>query len=98
MSVCDGRANAGYSSSRAHRDGIFSDLRQAGGRLTDAHRAVGVGLGSSWRPAFLMQRCPRGLIRIGYQLSSPGLRPLRITTDCTPRGSDHCLLAAVFDL
>jgi hypothetical protein len=29
-------------------------------------------------------------------LSSGNVAPLALTTDCTPRGSDHCVVAGTF--
>ncbi len=65
--------------------------------LQDAHAAAGVGTGHSWRPSRIMQS-GFALIRIDYLLSSPQLRPLATTTDCTPRGGDHCIVRGVFEL
>ena len=65
--------------------------------LRDAHREVGFGTGSSWRPGVLEQ-LPFGLLRIDYVFSGPRLDPVRLSTDCTPRGSDHCILWAEFAL
>jgi vancomycin resistance protein VanJ len=64
--------------------------------LRDAHRSVGRGFGASWRPSLL--DLPAGLLRIDYLFSDAQLRPLTLTTDCTPRGSDHCLLVGRFAL
>lgn len=71
------------------REEAYFDLAAG---LQDAHKAVGAGFGASWRPASL--ELATGLIRIDYIFASEGLRPLALTTDCTPRGSDHCLLVA----
>jgi endonuclease/exonuclease/phosphatase family metal-dependent hydrolase len=65
--------------------------------MHDAHAEVGLGTGHSWRPAQLMNR-DIGVIRIDYLLSSKDVRPTRITTDCTPRGGDHCLLQGTFEV
>jgi vancomycin resistance protein VanJ len=64
--------------------------------LRDAHRAAGRGFGASWRPVFL--DLPLGIIRIDYLFSDARLRPVAFTTDCTLRGSDHCLLVGRFAL
>jgi endonuclease/exonuclease/phosphatase (EEP) superfamily protein YafD len=61
--------------------------------LTDAHREVGWGTGHSWR---LKPSWPFGLIRIDYQWGSSRVTPVRLNTDCTPRGSDHCMLTGTF--
>lgn len=63
--------------------------------LQDAHALVGEGLGLTWRPSQLMGR-EWPLLRIDYLLSGPGVTPLRATVDCTPRGSDHCILHGAF--
>lgn len=65
--------------------------------LHDAYRLVGVGRGHSWRPRPL-NRWNFALLRIDYLLSSPNLKPLRASTDCTPSGSDHCRVQATFEL
>jgi vancomycin resistance protein VanJ len=65
--------------------------------LQDVYLAVGVGGGSTWRPERLI-RWPLPLLRIDYMLSSPGIRPLRMWVDRTPRGSDHCSIHAIFEL
>jgi exonuclease III len=38
------------------------------------------------------------LLRIDYLLASPAVTPLSMTTDCTPRGSDHCLVRGRFEI
>ncbi len=65
--------------------------------LTDAHRAVGSGPGATWRPP-RMQRLPLGLLRIDMLLTGGAARPLSITTDCTSRASDHCILRATVEI
>jgi endonuclease/exonuclease/phosphatase (EEP) superfamily protein YafD len=65
--------------------------------LHDAHLEVGQGPGFSWRPAPL-KGLPLGVVRIDYLLGSRRVRPQSISTDCTPRGSDHCLVRGVFEL
>lgn len=75
------------------REEAYLDL-SAG--LTDAHRAVGLGFGLTWRPGFT--RLPAGMLRIDYMFSANGLTPLALDADCTWRGSDHCLLVGDFAL
>jgi endonuclease/exonuclease/phosphatase (EEP) superfamily protein YafD len=70
------------------RDPGFADL-SAG--LWDAHRDVGQGPGSTWRPSRL-EFLPFGILRIDHLLGGPRTRPLSVGEDCTPRGSDHCIL------
>jgi endonuclease/exonuclease/phosphatase (EEP) superfamily protein YafD len=63
--------------------------------LCDAQRCVGRGSGHTWRPEWLMG-LPLPILRIDYMLSSPAIRPLRLSVDCAPRGSDHCILHGEF--
>jgi endonuclease/exonuclease/phosphatase (EEP) superfamily protein YafD len=65
--------------------------------LIDAQRAVGLGPGHTWRPGRL-EWLPFGLLRIDYLLSANGVTPISVAPDCTPTGSDHCLLQGVMAL
>ncbi|HZB96861.1 MAG TPA: endonuclease/exonuclease/phosphatase family protein [Herpetosiphonaceae bacterium] len=65
--------------------------------LQDAHRRAGFGSGHTWRPEW-MANLPFGLLRIDYLLSTPDLRPLHASVDCMPRGSDHFIVQAEFEL
>ena len=65
--------------------------------LTDAQHAVGLGPGLTWRPEEI-EWLPFGLLRIDYVFSANGLVPLTSGPDCTPRGSDHCILHATLEL
>ena len=65
--------------------------------LTDAQHAVGLGPGLTWRPEEI-QGLPFGLLRIDDVFSAHGLVPLDVGPDCTPRGSDHCILHADLEL
>jgi len=65
--------------------------------LIDAHRAVGLGPGHTWRPARL-EWLPFGLLRIDLLFSANGVTPVSLSQDCTPRGSDHCIVAGVMAL
>ena len=65
--------------------------------LTDAHRAVGLGPGHTWRPGRL-EWLPFGLLRIDLLFSANGVTPVAVSQDCTPRGSDHCIVAGVMAL
>jgi endonuclease/exonuclease/phosphatase family metal-dependent hydrolase len=60
--------------------------------LRDAHAAAW-GAGASWGPLPLRRR-GLALIRIDRILAGPGTVPTASSTDCTFRGSDHCLLHA----
>ncbi len=63
--------------------------------LHDAFAEVGQGVGATWRTALLNDTLPP-LLRIDYLLSSPNVQPLGAAVDCTPRGSDHCLVTGDF--
>ena len=76
------------------REPGYRDLTRG---LTDAQMAVGMGPGTTWRPSEL-DWLPFGLLRIDMVLTGGGVRPLRIDADCTPRGSDHCLVRARVEL
>lgn len=65
--------------------------------LQDVYLAVGAGGGNTWRPEWFTW-LPLPVLRIDYMLSSPGIRPLRMWVDRTPRGSDHCPIHGVFEL
>ncbi len=69
------------------REEAYFDLARG---LRDAHLVAGAGFGASWRPEEL--GLPMGLLRIDYIFAGWGAEPLGLRTDCTPRGSDHCLL------
>lgn len=72
------------------REPAYGDL--AGG-LLDAHLEVGLGPGSTWRPDEI-KWLPLGVLRIDMAFGGNGVRPVSMTVDCTPRGSDHCLIRA----
>ena len=62
--------------------------------LQDAHARVGAGPGHTWGPRtlHLLPGLELPLLRIDYLLSGPNVTPLGTTTDCSRRGSDHCIL------
>ena len=72
------------------REPAYADL--AGG-LLDAHLEVGLGPGSTWRPDEI-KWLPLGVVRIDMAFGGNGVRPVSMAVDCTPRGSDHCLIRA----
>jgi endonuclease/exonuclease/phosphatase family metal-dependent hydrolase len=74
------------------REPAYRDLAAG---LQDAYMAVGSGAANTWGPGNLMSH-GLALLRIDYFFTSPALRPLRLAVDCTPRGSDHCLLLGTF--
>jgi endonuclease/exonuclease/phosphatase (EEP) superfamily protein YafD len=71
--------------------------RELADGLWDAQRAVADGSGYTWRP-FPLARFGVPLLRLDYVLGSPATRPLGLTSDCTPRGADHCALTATLAL
>lgn len=73
------------------REPAFTELAAG---LVDVHASVGLGPGSTWRPDSL-DRLPFGVLRIDHMFAGPGIKPQRISTDCTPRGSDHCIVDSV---
>jgi endonuclease/exonuclease/phosphatase (EEP) superfamily protein YafD len=76
------------------REPGYTDLATG---LLDAQRVVGLGPGHTWRPGRL-EWLPFGLLRIDYVFGGNGVAPVSIDTDCTPSGSDHCLVEAVMAL
>lgn len=76
------------------REPAYADLSSG---LTDTFKAVGAGFGTTWRPPFVMSQ-PVGLLRIDYLFAGPRTKPVGITTDCTPRSSDHCVLIGQFQI
>jgi vancomycin resistance protein VanJ len=64
--------------------------------LKDAHRAVGIGPGWTWRPSRL-EWLGIGLLRIDLVLAGSGLTPVSTTSRCPPVG-DHCLLEAILTI
>jgi endonuclease/exonuclease/phosphatase (EEP) superfamily protein YafD len=72
------------------REPAYGDLARG---LLDAHLEVGLGPGSTWRPNEI-KWLPLGVARIDMVFGGNGVRPVSMTVDCTPRGSDHCLIRA----
>ncbi len=72
------------------REPAYTDL---GALLQDAGQRS--GRGNTWRPARFMNN-PWALLRIDYLFNSTAIASLRTTVDCTPRGSDHCILRGWF--
>ena len=60
------------------------------GALTDAHAAVGIGPGPTWRFGPL-EDLGLGLLRIDHVMTGAALTPVASTVDCTLPG-DHCRL------
>jgi endonuclease/exonuclease/phosphatase (EEP) superfamily protein YafD len=75
------------------REPAYKDLANG---LRDAHMLVGTGSGHSWGQIMRNQLWP--LVRIDYMLSNSPVTPLGLTTDCSLRGSDHCVLTGRFAL
>lgn len=74
------------------REPAYAELTRG---LWDAHAEVGQGPGFTWRHQRL-KHLPFGILRIDYAFGGGNLRPVASSVDCTPLGSDHCLLRAVF--
>jgi endonuclease/exonuclease/phosphatase (EEP) superfamily protein YafD len=74
------------------REPAYADLSEG---LRDAFREVGQGIGTTWRPTFLMEQ-QLALLRIDYQFGSPGVVPISARVDCAPRGSDHCIVTGEY--
>jgi vancomycin resistance protein VanJ len=72
------------------REPAYNDLAKG---LLDAQREVGQGTGSTWRPD-RMKFLPFGVLRIDYLFAGGGIVPTEISEDCTPRGTDHCVVRA----
>ncbi|HSH20987.1 MAG TPA: endonuclease/exonuclease/phosphatase family protein, partial [Candidatus Caenarcaniphilales bacterium] len=62
--------------------------------FVDAHAAVGIGPGSTWRPATL-DFLPFGVLRIDYVFTGEGVRPLSSAVECITNAGDHCIVTAV---
>ncbi len=76
------------------REPGYADLT---GDLVDAHAAVGLGTGSTWRPATI-DFLPFGVLRIDYVFTGNGARPLTIAVDCPANAGDHCIVSGVVEL
>lgn len=63
--------------------------------LIDAHEAVGIGPGFTWRPDAL-EPLGFGVLRIDHVLTGSMLRPVRTAVDCSAVG-DHCRLLVTLD-
>jgi vancomycin resistance protein VanJ len=74
------------------REPAYAELTRG---LHDAQREAGFGFGLTWRPARI-EGLPFGLLRIDYLLASSAFVALEAGPDCTPHGSDHCLVSATF--
>jgi endonuclease/exonuclease/phosphatase (EEP) superfamily protein YafD len=72
------------------REPIYAELSSG---MADLQRAVGWGPGSTWR-LDAVKWLPFGLLRIDMVFAGNGVVPESITPDCTPRGSDHCIVRA----
>jgi endonuclease/exonuclease/phosphatase family metal-dependent hydrolase len=68
----------------------YTDLSKG---LVDAQLATAFGPGWTWRPDALKQ-LPFGILRIDYVFGGNGAVPRSLDVDCTPVGSDHCMLTA----
>jgi vancomycin resistance protein VanJ len=76
------------------REPAYRDLARG---LQDVHQHAGRGPGLTWGlDPDLGWRWP--LLRIDHMLAGPGVLPLASAVDCTPRGSDHCIVRGRFAL
>jgi endonuclease/exonuclease/phosphatase family metal-dependent hydrolase len=66
----------------------YADLSKG---LIDSQLATAYGPGWTWRPDALKE-LPFGILRIDYVFGGNGATPHSLAVDCTPVGSDHCLL------
>jgi endonuclease/exonuclease/phosphatase (EEP) superfamily protein YafD len=64
--------------------------------FVDAHLAVGLGPGFTWRPAQL-ERLGLGVLRIDYVLAAGAIQPTSTSTTCAV-ASDHCLVDATLHI
>ena len=76
------------------REPIYGELFSG---LVEVQRAVGWGPGSTWRIDDV-KWLPFGLLRIDMVFVTNGMLPVQLTPDCTPRGSDHCIVRATVTL
>ena len=74
------------------REPAYGELARG---LWDAHAEVGQGPGFTWRHQRL-KHLPIGILRIDYAFAGGRFRPVASSVDCTPLGSDHCLIRAAF--
>ncbi|GCE31671.1 hypothetical protein KDA_71550 [Dictyobacter alpinus] len=77
----------------SEREMAYQDLVTG---LQDTQLAVGTGVGNSWGWRLLNQVW--AVLRIDYIFVSPNVKPLQLDTDCTARGSQHCILIGTFSL
>lgn len=66
--------------------------QQLTGNLQDTYLKGGLGWGATWRP-FVLANNKYPLLRIDYILASSDIATLKVKVDCSPRGSDHCIVA-----
>jgi vancomycin resistance protein VanJ len=70
------------------REPVYKTLAHG---LLDAHKVAGAGWGGTWT-----RLTGTAALRIDYIFATPDLQPLNLQTDCSERGSDHCLLKSDF--
>jgi vancomycin resistance protein VanJ len=76
------------------REPAYNELSEG---LIDSFLEVGKGAGHTWRHRLLMDR-GIGLLRIDYLFAGPGIIPLVAGEDCSPTGSDHCMIRGRFEV
>jgi endonuclease/exonuclease/phosphatase family metal-dependent hydrolase len=67
------------------REEAYLDLSSG---FTDVQRAVGLGMGATWRPGRYTLGIP--VLRIDYMFTNTRVEPLNYALDCRKHGSDHC--------
>jgi len=77
------------------REPAYSDLTRD---LLDAFALRGEGNGNTWGPPALPLFGWTPFLRIDYLLSSRSVVPLSAVTNCTPHGSDHCIVRGRFEI
>lgn len=65
--------------------------------LREPQGIVGLGAGNTW-PVTSVLGQSFGLLRIDHLFSNPNVIPLYTSVDCTPRGSDHCIVHGRFNV
>ncbi|NJM07589.1 hypothetical protein HC891_17485 [Candidatus Gracilibacteria bacterium] len=75
------------------REEAYLDLSRG---FTDVQRAVGLGMGATWRPGRYTLGIP--VLRIDYMFANDRIEPLSYVLDCRRHGSDHCAQIGAFRL
>lgn len=79
------------------REPAYDELARG---LKDPNKAVGPSIGhttNTW-PNITVMGWQLPLLRIDHIFSSPNVTALNASVDCTPRGSDHCVVYGMFEV